>query len=274
MLKKVLLSFLFLFLLSPYALGYEDIIDIKVNGEYINTQTSTFIEDGVTLAPVRFVAEALGAKGIYWDKDSYTAGIDMGNDYILIDIKNNSIYFNSKLYEKNSKAKIVNDRTYVPVRLISELLGADVSWNSYYKNVEITMPNHQVPKSSVSSLYGEDDLLWLGRIIHAESQGEPMSGKIAVGNVILNRVNSKQFPNTIYDVIFDTFPSVQFQPTANGAIYNNPSQDSVKAAKHALSGTNLVGESLFFFNPKIATSFWIEQNRPYYTTIANHDFYL
>ena len=116
--------------------------------------------------------------------------------------------------------------------------------------------------------------MWLSRIIHAESRGEPIDGKIAVGNVILNRVKSHEFPNTIYNVIFDRKPSVQFEPIINGSIYNSPGKDSIKAAKHALSGTDVAGKSLYFFNPKIATSSWISKNRPYFKTIHNHDFYL
>lgn len=274
MLKKILMSYLLLFLLTTPALGYEDIIDIKVNGEYIYTDTSAVIEHGVTLAPIRFVADALGAKSITWDEKNYIAEFDIKNDNIQIDIINKRIYHNNKLHEKNSKAKIINDRTYVPVRLISELLGADVSWDSHYKNVEISLASHEVSKESISKLYGDDELLWLSRIIHAESRGEPIDGKIAVGNVILNRVKSHEFPNTIYNVIFDRKPSVQFEPIINGSIYNSPGKDSIKAAKHALSGTDVAGKSLYFFNPKIATSSWISKNRPYFKTIHNHDFYL
>ena len=57
-----------------------------------------------------------------------------------------------------------------------------------------------------------------------------------MGNVVLNRVASKQFPNTIYDVIFDTKYAVQFEPTANGTVYNTPSKDSISAAKRVLAG--------------------------------------
>ena len=56
--------------------------------------------------------------------------------------------------------------------------------------------------------------------------------------------------------------------------YNTPSEESIKAAKTALSGSNYVGESLYFLNPTIASSNWIVKNRDFYTTIANHDFYV
>ena len=129
-------------------------------------------------------------------------------------------------------------------------------------------------KETSSKEYNSDDLYWLSRIIHAEAGGEPYNGKVAVGNVILNRVNSKNFPNTIYGVIFEYFGSIpQFEPVHNGTIYNTPSEDSIKAAKEALSGSKPVGSSIYFFNPSKAQGTWIVKNNTYVTTIAGHAFY-
>lgn len=125
-----------------------------------------------------------------------------------------------------------------------------------------------------STQVNQDDLYWLSRIVHAEAQGEPYTGKLAVANTILNRVKSSQFPNTIWGVIFDTKYGVQYTPTVNGAIYNTPNADSVRAAREALEGKSVVGNAMYFCNPKKAPGNWIMQNRPYYTTIGNHAFYL
>ena len=119
-----------------------------------------------------------------------------------------------------------------------------------------------------------DDVYWLSRIVHAEAEGESFEGKVAVANCVLNRVNSNQFPNTIYSVIFDTKYGTQYEPTANGKIYNNPSNESVQAAHAALGGYNNIGKSLYFYNPKKSTSNWISNNRKFYTTIGNHNFHL
>lgn len=119
-----------------------------------------------------------------------------------------------------------------------------------------------------------DDIFWLGRIIHAEAAGEPYIGKVAVGNVVMNRVNSNQFPNTIYGVIFEYFQGIpQFSPVQDGTIYNNPSSESLKAAEEAYFGSKPVGDALYFFNPKKAAGTWIVKNRQYITTIGNHAFY-
>ncbi|KXZ40392.1 Copper amine oxidase N-terminal domain-containing protein [Alkalithermobacter thermoalcaliphilus JW-YL-7 = DSM 7308] len=127
---------------------------------------------------------------------------------------------------------------------------------------------------NIPSGYTVADLYWLSRIVHAESESEPYEGKLAVANVILNRVKSRDFPNDIKSVIFDTTNGVQFQPISNGTIYNNPNKESINAALDALRGINNIENALFFLNPSTATSPWITNNRPFYKKIANHDFYL
>lgn len=120
----------------------------------------------------------------------------------------------------------------------------------------------------------EEDLYWLSRIIHAEAQGEPYEGKVAVGNVILNRVKSSLFPNSIKGVVFDKQQGyTQFSPVLDGSIYNTPNSDSINAARDALNGSRPVGDALYFLNPGKSTNFWIVQNRKFMKTIGDHDFY-
>lgn len=129
------------------------------------------------------------------------------------------------------------------------------------------------PTEQVKS-YDDNDVYWLSRLIEAEAQGEGYIGKVAVGNCVLNRVLSKDYPNNVVKVIFDTNYGVQYQPTVNGRINNTPSITSVQAAIAALEGARPVGDSMFFYNPSKSTNFWIPNNRAYYTTIGNHDFHL
>ncbi len=122
--------------------------------------------------------------------------------------------------------------------------------------------------------YDDNDIYWLSRLIEAEAQGESYTGKVAVGNCVLNRVITDSYPNNVVKVIFDTNYGVQYQPTKNGAIYNTPSSDSVNAAVAALEGARPVGKCLFFYNPRTSTGNWIKNNRAYYTSIGNHDFHI
>lgn len=128
--------------------------------------------------------------------------------------------------------------------------------------------------SSSRTSYSQDDLYWLARIIEAEAGAEPYNGKVAVGNVILNRVKSNEFPNTIYGVFFEYYGSIpQFSPVADGTIYNTPSEESINAAKDALNGAKPVGNSTYFFNPTKAAGSWIVKNKTYVTRISGHTFY-
>lgn len=118
------------------------------------------------------------------------------------------------------------------------------------------------------------DLYWLSRIINAEAEAEPYKGKVAVGNVIINRVNSSEFPDTVKGVIFEYYQGIpQFSPVADGTIYNEPNAESIAAAKEALNGTRPVGDCTYFFNPAKSAGTWIVKNKTYVTKIGNHVFY-
>ncbi|OGO77536.1 MAG: hypothetical protein A2Y23_07670 [Clostridiales bacterium GWB2_37_7] len=118
------------------------------------------------------------------------------------------------------------------------------------------------------------NLYWLSRIIHAEAEAEPYAGKVAVGNVVLNRVNSSLFPNTIKGVIFEYYQGIpQFSPVEDGTIYNTPSSASIQAARAALAGERPVGTATYFFNPDKSAGKWIVENKTFVKTIGDHDFY-
>ena len=127
----------------------------------------------------------------------------------------------------------------------------------------------QVGPVAAAKTYQEEDLYWLSRAIYSESGNQPMKGRIAVGTVILNRVASDAFPNTIQEVIF---APGQFSPVANGTIYRDPDERSVIAAKLCLDGVR-EAEGCLYFNVTSMRS-WADQSRTYYCTIGGHNFYL
>ncbi|MGE4282542.1 MAG: peptidoglycan-binding protein [Clostridia bacterium] len=128
--------------------------------------------------------------------------------------------------------------------------------------------------ASTTAGYTEEDLYWLSRVIEAEAKGESYTGKVAVGNVVLNRANSNLFPNTVKGVIFEYYKGIpMFSPVANGAIYNIPGQESINAAKAALSGEKPVGSATYFFNPDKSKGTWIVNNKTYVGKIGDHAFY-
>ncbi len=126
---------------------------------------------------------------------------------------------------------------------------------------------------SAKTVYGEEDLYWLSRIISAEARGECFEGQLAVGCVVINRTAHDSFPDTIYDVIYDNKFGVQFTPAHSGSVKNEPTDSAVRAAKLCLEGFSLSDSILFFFNSSIAAGSWITANRTFTVTIGNHDFY-
>lgn len=105
--------------------------------------------------------------------------------------------------------------------------------------------------------YSASDLDLLSRLIMAEAQGESYDAKVAVGAVVMNRVKSDLFPNTINDVIYQTINGyVQFTPVSNGWINKTSDSDSIKAAKEALSGVDATNGALFYFDNS-TTNAWL-----------------
>ena len=141
-------------------------------------------------------------------------------------------------------------------------------------------PNKNENKNPVESdknvqnegVINSDEIYWLARIIEAEAGGEPYKGKLAVGSVIINRVNSSEYPSTIYGVIFDRNYGVQFTPTVNGTIYNEPSAESIKASKGILTDGVINDRILYFVNHEISKSEWFKSKK-YVFTIGKHTFY-
>ena len=140
-----------------------------------------------------------------------------------------------------------------------------------YVVVESTyIEDEETVEEIVEPVVKEDDLYWLSRIIHAEAKGESAEGRIAVGNVILNRVESDEFPDTLKGVIFQ---KNQFSPVSNGSIYNEPTEETLKLAQRVLDGERVVpADVLFFYNPAVVSSdSWI-WSREIVDSIGNHNF--
>ncbi|MDW7674348.1 MAG: cell wall hydrolase [Bacillota bacterium] len=123
--------------------------------------------------------------------------------------------------------------------------------------------------------FNNDDIYWLARMIHAEARGESHEGQVAVGSVILNRVKHANFPNTVYDVIFEVTNGkhYQFSPAADGSIWLEPNAAAYEAANAAINGWDPSGGALYFYNPVKSTSKWIF-SRPVIKQIGQHVFAL
>ena len=124
--------------------------------------------------------------------------------------------------------------------------------------------------SYAASSSSASDLQLMARAINGEARGEPYEGQVAVGAVILNRVKSSQFPNTIAGVIYQ---SRAFTAVADGQINAPIDENSTvyKAAQDAMNGWDPTGGCIYYFNPATATNKWI-WSRPVVKTIGKHRF--
>ncbi|AGL01460.1 cell wall hydrolase [Desulfoscipio gibsoniae] len=117
-----------------------------------------------------------------------------------------------------------------------------------------------------------EDLLLLARAIHAEARGESFEGQVAVGAVILNRLHSPHFPDSVREVVFQRSKNLyQFTPVSDGTINLSPDETAIKAATKALEGYDPTNGALFFYNPSIASDRWI-RSLPVLTKIGSHVF--
>lgn len=115
-------------------------------------------------------------------------------------------------------------------------------------------------------LYEEVNLL--ARLIHAEARGESLTGQVAVGAVVMNRVADRRFPNTIGEVIYQPR---QFCPVSRGTLPREPGESSREAARRALEGEDPTGGATYFYHRQLVEDQWI-QGRPVTREIGVHRF--
>lgn len=242
-------------------------VSVQVDGVELPRSQAMLWED-TTYVSLRAFAQAMGASRIAWENgralvedNGWQLSARPGEQYLTV---------NGRAFYIPGGVQLREGVTMVPVRAMAEAYGAQVAWQPG----KVTVTKGSGSAVPGGSFYDGDVLYWLSRIISAESKGEPLAGQIAVGNVVLNRVASSQFPNSVYGVIFDSANGVQFTPVAIGTIYEVPTEQSVIAAKLVLEGADTAGGSLYFFAPALSQGTWIRENRIYSHTIGNHRFYL
>lgn len=285
----------------------ENQFKVFLNKKEMLFEEPIFLENSRIYVPVRFISEEVGAN-VTWNGNNRSVGVTSPNgDKLRFYIDSKKVEVNGDYYIMDVAPKIEYDRTYLPVRHVSEFLHSVVLWDSKTESANIyNVPVHEVQTGetigSIAKQYGttvemlkkrnnlltndiavghalkvivpetmekSPNLDLLASLIHAEANGESLKGKIAVGNVVMNRIEDQRFPNSLNGVILE--PN-QFTPVKTGKIYNVvPDQQSYEAAIRAVEGESYAADALFFFNPaKTSDSFvW---SRPVVMDIGNHRF--
>jgi N-acetylmuramoyl-L-alanine amidase len=177
----------------------------------------------------------------------------MKEEYKQYDDEKEYIPFKPELFEKQSQ------ETKVEAIAITEPQSSEA---------EIAAPEPASPAVTISN--EEKDLF--ARLVEAEAKGESYEGKVAVATVVLNRVESPEFPNTVTEVINEVVgEAYAFSPVQNGEINKPASDEAIQAVEEALTRQDTLNDSIYFYNPEIATDTWIT-TREVVKTVGNHVF--
>ncbi len=137
------------------------------------------------------------------------------------------------------------------------------------KKLGITLSGSSGSSSGASGSSNSGDLYLLARLVYGEARGEPYKGQVAVAAVVLNRVKSSSFPNSVSGVIYQTGA---FSVVSDGQINLSPDEDALKAAKDAMNGYDPTGGCLYYYNPAKTTNKWM-LSKPVMLRIGNHAFF-
>lgn len=238
--------------------GFEIPVDIEINGVLLESPVPAFLDGGTTYVPLRALFEAYGAE-VLWNDQTKTATVSRKG--VVID------------YVTGENAVLYKDTTFVPVRAASEALGFEVGWDSYYLCVKISAEDVTLSQHQIKKAYTLDDVLITAQILQCECGSAAFEAKLAVANVITNRVESDLFPDTVREVIYDNrYGSIQFTPAYNGKINNTPNAQCILASKCALSGT-VVAPGCLFFQADYVKNSWMNRNRQYAMSLGGNTFF-
>lgn len=253
------------------AVSRQYFINVMLNDQYIGMDVKPYIKNNSVFVSIRFVAEALNAM-VEWVQEEQKAVITDEEETKVIELFLNSdrALVNEEEVQLTAPVELSCNRMMVPLRFISENLDCDVIWDDKTYTVILEKEDLAVPASCVAiDHYTVDDILWLARITYVEVKGLSLECHVAVANVVLNRVKSPLFPNTVYDVIFDRKYAVQFPPAHKSSFTTLvPDTESIIAAKMALEGINNIDKCLYFNNVKSTNP-----KRIFYKKIDSEYFY-
>ncbi len=170
---------------------------------------------------------------------------------------------------------VKGDVLYLPSDTIERLFGVEISVSAKRDRLELSTDRLSVISGGANYYelnYDAELLYWLPQIINAEAKFEPLAGQIGVGSVVMNRLSSPDFPDTIFEVIYDTEHTVQFEPISTGGIFQEPTEQATIAAYLCLEGYSTVGDCLYFVNPDFGSG-WFDSSLELVETIGHHNFY-
>lgn len=268
--KKIPLLFI---ILCSFTIGFQS----SQNPETAHAFSDQVIQQGASGDDVIELQARLQYIGFYTGKIDGVFG--WGTYWALRNFQNDFGMEVDGLAGTKTKQKLVKASKY-DKQYVTEQLQKGNKFTNYGKQTEPQSGENQQNENQQSETnpnpsavnvpqgYSQNDIKLLANAVNGEARGESHVGKVAVAAVILNRVESSNFPNTISGVIFEP---LAFTAVADGQIWLTPDKSAKKAVIDALNGWDPSGNALYYFNPVTATSDWI-WSRPQIKKIGKHIF--
>ena len=254
---------------SPQELTEQIDTALCVDGEYVSVEVARVQHDGVTYVALAPMAKELDESvQIGWDGSSSTVTVKSSKLSLTAKVGQLYVQANGRYLYVPEGVQMVGGKVTVPLSVLVKAFDARLSWDAASGTVVVNRGSGAI--QSGDSYYNQDDLFWLSRIIQAECGNQPLEGRMAVGNVVLNRVKNPAFPSTVKGVLSQ---KNQFTTWKNGALANRtPNATSVIAAKLVLDGGEVESTKGATFFDSNSTS-WAARNKTCVAVIGNHKFY-
>ena len=254
---------------SPQELTEQIDTALCVDGEYVSMEVARVQHDGVTYVALAPMAKELDESvQIGWDGSSSTVTVKSSKLSLTAKVGQLYIQANGRYLYVPEGVQMVGGKVTVPLSVLVKAFDARLSWDAASGTAVVNRGSGAI--QSGDSYYNQDDLFWLSRIIQAECGNQPLEGRMAVGNVVLNRVKNPAFPSTVKGVLSQ---KNQFTTWKNGALANRtPNATSVIAAKLVLDGGEVEStKGATFFDSN--SNSWAARNKTCVAVIGNHKFY-
>lgn len=242
---------------------------LLVDGEPVPLEVSKTIVDGVTYVSLKVMSQVLDpAARIGWDEEARTVTVTTERLVLTAVVEQQYIVANDRYLYLPEGVQVVDGQTMVPLKALAKAFDAQVAWDEENMTVLVTTGSGAILPGG--EFYNADDLFWLSRVIYAESGNQCLEGRMAVGNVVLNRVNSELFPDTILEVLSQ---KNQFSTYRSGKLANRtPNKGSIIAAMLVLDGgvVEEVANALYF---DASPNSWAARHRTCVAVIEDHKFY-
>ena len=250
------------------AVRFDEIV--LIDGQPAPIEIGRIQKNGTSYVSLAAMAKALDENAaVAWDGSTGTVTVTTANLTMTARLGDHYVIANGRYLYVAERVGQSNGTIMVPLSVVTEAFDAKLNWDAASGKVLVQRGSGAL--MSGDAFYNQDDLFWLSRVIFAESGNQPLEGKMAVGNVVLNRVANPIFPNTIHGVLAQ---KNQFSTYKAGRLANRvPNEGSVIAAKLVLDGGVVEEvENALWFDAMCSNS-WAARHKSCLVIIGGHKFY-